>query len=1261
MKISEADGGPASAFESPTFGRNGSFDLDKPVGSASISPCGRDVVLASRQGLHIIDLDSPYSPPRHLPHHTPWEVADVQWSPFAARDYWVVSTSNQKALVWNLAANSRSSVEHVLHAHTRAITDINFSAHNPDVLATCAVDSFVHCWDLRHPHRPAMTFCDWFAAATQVKWNRQDSHIIASSHDTCLRIWDDRKGAYPLKSIEAHATKIYGVDWSRTEISCLVTCSLDCTIKFWDYTKGEAKPSQVIHTAFPVWRARHTPFGFGVLALPQRGDYDLHLYDHRNHKNDSQLQDERSTVVHRFGGHHDQVKEFLWRPRGTITESRDERDFQLVSWGTDRMLRLHEVNGEVLSRVGYEKGAEIKRRMNFTRRDAVYKTFREDPANNPLKNPEDVPIVSNVHEKDSAMETRSALTAGISRAPIPFFGGYGTGGLMTPIAGRQSASAKDMDPISWMRGVKIGKREASPLGLDQSVSSVLSPNLKTDPTWDVFDSLGEEISHVGDKFTKVSFDEIDMQSRVIVVSLTGPWGFNQSISRIKARIVFPQLYPNDAEAKVSLDKIAVMGEDTFEKINSELTEIASRFQSHQKSSLEAILRYLLGEQNLEDILLWLKKRGQSVDLDSTADAGFSSSDEDDEVLGRYSVSKLNDMESSDLMTVKSRAQNNPPLPKACGALWAENGLLVCFFPHKPEKAPSLLDLSLKANERSSKTKRSVFEGFGRFDNRMKRKRQATSTLETIESGDSSYEDLSALSSESSSPSDGIELSRHHFLPNVAGQGDASEILPGVTLDESQKSSGGMEKSRLRSSKEKNFISIQDHAYLLPSSKFLAQNYVLAKDSRACAHNASIAQEAGHTDLANAWKLIELLLQGQIPPILQNNECNPDNAEVIPLLDSGAVAARHISTKLKCRDSAIDLSFDGSEEKSLLSAQVPVKWGKHPFARRYLVDAFFRYYEQVADIQMLAMLSYVFSEHQKPKSVSPKGNGTSHQVYSSNLGDNDRSSMQNYRSLRRIASSVRNESISTSSAQQDIYNLSDELESFAGAPLSDLSSSTTPPSDDRSLRSTLKREDSRTASLSTSLEHARQGNRSSLNLSLLSTAAPRPLRLGFAITSSSPTPNHRTHLSPAGSYIGASTSTNGWSPPQYFGRSSSSATENSKHGLTLSISDAEEDTSTPSKKPVFTTKLKNQGKFQNERYTNDVWLDPQQDWHYYAYREAYAHMLYVWDLPMTRAEMLKRCGKSSLHPTSSDQGPISHPIFDTAQNQLGGVVYDAHMR
>ena len=462
--------------------------------------------LFRRQGLHIIDLDSPFSPPRHLPHHTPWEVADVQWSPFAARDYWVVSTSNQKALVWNLVAKSKSSVEHTLHSHTRAITDINFSAHNPDILATCAIDSFVHCWDLRHPSRPAMTFCDWFAAATQVKWNRQDSHILASSHDKVLRIWDDRKGAFPLRSIKAHDTKIYGVDWSRTEAVCLVTCSLDRTIKFWDYTKDTDIPNNIIHAPFPVWRARHTPFGCGLLAMPQRGDHDLHLYDCRQNQDDDQHQ--RFSQVAKFGGHRDPVKEFLWRPRGTVNETHDDREFQLVSWGNDRILRLHQVNCDTLGRVGYEKGMRIKRHMNFTRRNARYKTFRDVSKFDPEYRLEESSSGIILHDRSHHTSTHSTAMAGMSRPPIPFTSGFSNEGFMHPMIGDKSASKKDTDPISWMRGVKIGKQDISPPAMHQSTPSVLSLSHKADPTWDRFDSLNEEISLVGDKFTKVSFDEV---------------------------------------------------------------------------------------------------------------------------------------------------------------------------------------------------------------------------------------------------------------------------------------------------------------------------------------------------------------------------------------------------------------------------------------------------------------------------------------------------------------------------------------------------------------------------------------------------------------------------------------------------------------------------------------------------------------------------------------------------------------------------------
>ena len=457
----------------------------------------------SREGLHIIDLDTPWSPPRHLRHYIPWEVADVQWSPFAARDYWIVSTSNQKVLVWNVASRDPgTAIEHTLHGHSRAVTDINFSAHHPDILATCAVDSFVHCWDLRQPQTPAISFCDWFAGATQVKWNRQDDHILASSHDKILQIWDSRKGAMPLRSIKAHTTKIYGLDWDRTERTRLATCSLDKHIKIWDCVKDDDDPLYDVESTFPVWRARYTPFGHGLLVMPQRGDHDLHLFDRRSFhlKNESSAHQgsQDTAAIHRFSGHQSQVKEFLWRHRGSIVDGIDNREFQLVSWGTDRYLKLHQIDGKLLEALGFENGKPATFRYNFTRKNATYKTFRDEPLEC------DLPIAVEATSVSSELRPDSF---GVEQTINPLRGWLGRDGTYQRPS-RRLKTTQEIDPISWMKGVQIRKRRPSKDKADQFDPSTAVDETKGRQTWASFDTLGEELTSVADKFTRVRFEKV---------------------------------------------------------------------------------------------------------------------------------------------------------------------------------------------------------------------------------------------------------------------------------------------------------------------------------------------------------------------------------------------------------------------------------------------------------------------------------------------------------------------------------------------------------------------------------------------------------------------------------------------------------------------------------------------------------------------------------------------------------------------------------
>ena len=357
------------------FQEGSTIAINQPVGSLSISPSSRDVCLASRKGLYILDLANLNNAPRFIPQGGTWQIADCQWSPHPATANLILSTSSQKLLVWDLSAHK--PLHQSINAHARAITDINWHARNPNLMATASMDAGIRGWDLRMGDVPFMRVSAFGAAGTQVKWNRQHEHILATAHANQVIIWDTRKGAIPLTVIKAHDAKIYGIDWDREYRHKLVTCSLDKTIKFWTVPElatadsashffptiaAPDQPTKVISTKYPVWRARNLPFGHGVISLPQRGEKELEMFGM-----------ESSSPVETFEGHDDVVKEFVWRTRGGQNPDFEDREFQLVTWSKDRTLRIWPVGSEITTKVGYEYGKPI--RALVSRRGAADVTF----------------------------------------------------------------------------------------------------------------------------------------------------------------------------------------------------------------------------------------------------------------------------------------------------------------------------------------------------------------------------------------------------------------------------------------------------------------------------------------------------------------------------------------------------------------------------------------------------------------------------------------------------------------------------------------------------------------------------------------------------------------------------------------------------------------------------------------------------------------------------------------------------------------------
>ena len=192
-------------------------------------------------------------------------------------------------------------------------------------------------------------------------------------------------------------------------------------------------------------------------------------------------------------------------------------------------------------------------------------------------------------------------------------------------------------------------------------------------------------------------------------------------------------------------------------------------------------------------------------------------------------------------------------------------------------------------------------------------------------------------------------------------------------------------------------------------------------------------------------------------------------------------------------------------------------------------------------------------------------------------------------------------------------------SSTGAPISEISTVGTTPPGYRPLRMGLERRESQTTSLSTSPEHYRHTHRSSSNLSALAASFSRPFSFTTSAASSPPNMYPKKRSSPSGSYLGTQSSTISWSSA-VFGKSAT-ITEDPKSNLSFSISEIGEVDPSASKRSAFKTKLKHQDQFQNDGYANVPLLDPNDEWRYKHYREAYAHLLYIWGMPIARAEIL----------------------------------------
>ena len=320
----------------------------------------------------------------------------------------------------------------------------------------------------------------------------------------------------------------------------------------------------------------------------------------------------------------------------------------------------------------------------------------------------------------------------------------------------------------------------------------------------------------------------------------------------------------------------------------------------------------------------------------------------------------------------------------------------------------------------------------------------------------------------------------------------------------------------------------------------------------------------------------------------------------------------------------------------------------------LIFTRFHHFEQKADLQMLAMMCCIFSNFPETNVKQDQGS------LRSTFPPKPFSGSSSYYPSIDVATSL--SGVSLQSSPRKLLSNPHSMTSSAGASVSDHLAisyeSNTPPSF-RPLGIKDARRDSQTTSLSASPEHHRHIYRSNSNLSAFAASFARPFSFNNSVASSPPNGFPKKRVSPSGSYLGATQSSITWASTGMFSKAST-ISEDPKTNTSVSFSDTEDDFSpatmdTSAQISGFITTLKNQDRFHDEGHAHFSLLHEINKWRYNAYREAYSELLYVWDLPFARCELLKHNDRSlsstSLSRLSRNLPPIGGAGAESAFVEL----------
>jgi len=162
--------------------------------------------------------------------------------------------------------------------HLRPVRDLTWSESG--LLTSCSTDSMLYAWDLR-TQTPAITFnATKGVGIFSVAWHRFSNDILASAHDTAIKLWDarlPRKSLYTLKA--AHPGRINCIDWSYLESADLLSSGLLSCLKVWKTSPTNIVSKNTFQSYAPIIKALYVPSSNDIVYAPEQAEGKIHVLD----------------------------------------------------------------------------------------------------------------------------------------------------------------------------------------------------------------------------------------------------------------------------------------------------------------------------------------------------------------------------------------------------------------------------------------------------------------------------------------------------------------------------------------------------------------------------------------------------------------------------------------------------------------------------------------------------------------------------------------------------------------------------------------------------------------------------------------------------------------------------------------------------------------------------------------------------------------------------------------------------------------------